>query len=30
MPDDIDRAIRIKVITCGLGLFLAVVTLWVA
>jgi adenosylcobinamide-phosphate synthase len=29
-PYDIDRAIRITVITCGLGLFLAVVTLWVA
>jgi adenosylcobinamide-phosphate synthase len=30
IPDDIGRAIRITVITCGLGLFLAVVSLWVA
>jgi adenosylcobinamide-phosphate synthase len=29
-PDDIDRAIRITMITCGLGLFLVVVSLWVA
>jgi adenosylcobinamide-phosphate synthase len=29
-PYDIDCAVRITVITCGLGLFLAVVTLWVA
>jgi adenosylcobinamide-phosphate synthase len=29
-PDDIDRAIRITVITCGLGLLLVVVSLWVA
>ncbi len=29
-PDDIDRSIRITVITCGLGLLLVVVSLWVA
>jgi adenosylcobinamide-phosphate synthase len=29
-PHDIDRAIRITVIACGLGLLLAAVTLWVA
>ena len=28
--NDIDLAVRITVITCGLGLFLAVVSLWLA